>query len=186
MLKKLLLAVFLLTGSITAETSIGIDINNEDVELLSSINLNTLTDYADGTTYLLDVGYLHTDGDNMAVVGFSGENSLQGAEGLTLAFGAKFIFAEDFIALPLMAKAAYLLPLNDSIPPTSFTASFAYAPSVLTFKDGETYSEYRFEADMEIITNIHLFTGYRNIDTNYEAGDHNFNDSFYGGMKLSF
>jgi hypothetical protein len=29
-------------------------------------------------------------------------------------------------------------------------------------------------------------TGYRNIDTNYEAGDYNINDSFYGGMKLSF
>jgi len=185
-IKKLLLAAFLLTNSITAETSIGIDINNEDVELLASINLNTLTDYADGTTYLLDVGYLHTDGDNMAMVGFSGENSLQGTEGLTLAFGAKFIFAEDFMALPLMAKAAYLLPLNHSIPPTSLAASFAYAPSVLTFEDGETYSEFRFEADMEVITNIHLFAGYRNIDTNYEAGDYNFNDSFYGGIKLSF
>jgi len=134
----------------------------------------------------LNVSYLHVDADNMAMVGFSGENSLQGIEGLTLAFGAKCIFAEDFIALPLIARAAYLLPLNSSVPPTSLAASFAYAPSVLTFEDADTYSEFRFEADMEVITNIHIFAGYRNIDTNYEAGDYNFNDSFYAGMKLSF
>ena len=161
--KKLLLTTFLLTSTITAETSIGIDINNEDVELLGELNFNTLADYSSGTTYILSASYLHTDGDNMTTVGFSGQNTLQGAEGLTLAFGAKLIFAEDFMA-----------------------ASFAYAPSVLTFLDGETYSEFRLEADMEVISNVHIFTGYRNIDTDYEAGDYNFNDSFYAGMKLSF
>ncbi len=185
-LKKLILTTLLATGLLYAENSVGIDINNEDVELLASINLNTLADYANGTTYILDVTYLHTDGDNMTTVGFSGQNSLQGVEGLTLAFGAKVVFVSDFMALPLMAKAAYTLPLNDSIPTTSLMASFAYAPSVLTFRDGEACSELRIEAGMEVISNIHLFAGYRNIDTDYEVGDHNFNDSFYGGLKLSF
>ena len=108
------------------------------------------------------------------------------APGLVFGFGFKTAFAEDFMALPLMAKASYSLPFTDSIPTTSLIASFAYAPSVLTFVDGETYSELRLEADMEVISNIHIFTGYRNIDTDYEAEDHKFNDSFYAGMKLSF
>ena len=185
-LKKLVLTTLLATGLLHAETSIGLDINDEDVELLASIDLNTFTGYANGTTYLLDIAYLNTDGDNMLAAGFSGQNTLQGVEGLTLAFGAKLIFADDFMALPLMAKASYALPLTDSIPTTSLTTSFAYAPSVLTFVDGETYSEFRLEADMEVISNIHIFTGYRNIDTDYEAGDYNFNDSFYAGIKLSF
>ncbi len=85
-----------------------------------------------------------------------------------------------------MAKAIYALPFNDSIPTTSLAASFAYAPEVLTFLDGESYTEVKVEANMEVISNIHIFTGYRNIDTDYEAGDYNFNDSFYAGMKLSF
>ena len=185
-IKKLLLATFLLTSTITAETSIGIDINNEDVEILGELNFNSLADYSSGTTYILSASYLHTDGDNMTTLGFSGQNTLQGVEGLSLAFGAKVIFASDFMALPLMAKAVYALPLNYSIPTTSLVTSFAYAPSVLTFLDGETYSEFRLEADMEVISNVHIFTGYRNIDTDYEAGDYNFNDSFYAGMKLSF
>ena len=184
--KKLLFSTFLLTSMITAETSLGLNINNEDVELLAELNFNTLADYSSGTSYILDASYLHTDEDDLATVGFSGQNALQGVEGLTLAFGAKLIFAEDFMALPLMAKANYALPLIDSIPTTSFSASFAYAPSVLTFLDGETYSELRLEADMEVISNIHIFTGYRNIDTDYETRDYNFNDSFYAGMKLSF
>ena len=184
--KALLLATLLLTSTITAETSIGIDINNEDVEILGELNFNSLADYSSGTTYILDISYLYTDGDHLASVGFSGQNTLQGLEGLTLGFGAKLAFAEDFMALPLMAKAIYALPFNDSIPTTSLIGSFAYAPEVLTFLDGKTYSELRLEADMEIISNIHIFTGYRNIDTDYEAGDYNFNDSFYAGMKLSF
>jgi hypothetical protein len=185
-MKKLLLTTLLLTGTLTAENRIGIDINSEDIEILGSVNLNTLTNYADGTTYILDASYLHTDGDNMTTVGFSGQNTLQGVEGLTLAFGLKGVLASDFMAFPLMAKAAYALPLNDSIPTTSLMASFAYAPSVLTFRDGETYSELKFEADMEVISNIHLFTGYRNIGTEYDTHDQTFNNSFYGGLKLSF
>ena len=184
--KALLLTTLLLTSTIVAETSIGIDINNEDVEILGELNFNSLADYSSGTTYILDVSYLYTDGDHLGAVGFSGQNSLQGLEGLTLAFGAKVVFAEDFMALPLMAKASYALPFIDTIPTTSLIASFAYAPAVLTFLDGETYSELRLEADMEIISNIHIFGGYRNIDTDYEYRDYNFNDSFYAGMKLSF
>ena len=117
--KKLLLATFLLTGLLTAENTLGIDINDEDVELLASVNINALTDYANGTTYILDASYLHTDGDNMATMGFSGQNTLQGIYGLTLAFGAKVILADDFLALPLMAKGTYALQLNDSEPTTS-------------------------------------------------------------------
>jgi hypothetical protein len=185
-IKKLLLALSLLTSTITAETSLGLDINNEDVELLVELNFNTLTDYSSGTTYILDASYLYADSDNLATIGFSGQNTLQGVEGLTLSFGAKLAFAEDFIALPLMAKANYALPFIDTIPTTSLTASFAYAPSVLTFVDGETYSELRLEAGMEIISNTHIFAGYRNIDTDYKVRDYNLNDSFYGGIKLSF
>lgn len=184
--KKLIFTTLLATGLLHSGTGVGININNEDVEILGELNFNSLADYSSGTTYMLDANYLHTDGDNLLGVGFRGENTLQGIQGLTLSLGARLIFADDFMALPLAAKASYALPLVDTIPTTSLTASFAYAPSVLTFVDGDSYSELRFEAGMEVISNIHIFAGYRNIDTDYKIGDHNFNDSFYGGMKLSF
>ena len=185
-LKNVLITTLLLSNTVHAENSIGIDINSEDVEILASVNLNTLADYANGTTYVLDANYLRTDGDNMTRIGFSGQNRLQGVEGLTLAFGLKGVFASNFLAFPLMAKAIYELPLNDSIPSTSLSLNVAYAPSVLSFRDADNYTDFRLEADMEVISNIHLFTGYRNISTNYNNNDQTFNNSFYGGLKLSF
>lgn len=184
--KKLFLTSLLSLGFLQAQSSIGIDINDEDLEVQAAIDLNAFADYSDSTAYLADGYYLHTDGDDLFALGLSGENTLQGVEGLRLGFGAKFVFADDFTALPLLGKAIYTLPLIDSIPKTSLGATFAYAPSVLTFSDGESYTEFRMEADMEVIQNIHLFVGYRNINTEYETYDRTFNNSFYGGMKLSF
>jgi len=190
--KKLLFSTLLLTGFLKAETGIGLDINNEDVELLGEINFNSLADYSSDTTFILSGSYLyagdndHGDGEHLLTFGFSGQNSLQGMEGLSVALGAKAVFADSYMALPLFIRANYALPLIDTIPTTSLFANFAYAPSVLTFNDGESYTEYRLGADMEIISNTHVFAGYRNIDTDYSHRDYNFNDSFYGGLKLSF
>ena len=185
-MKKLLFSTLVLLESLQAENSIGIDINNHDVEILASVNINTLADYANGTTYLLDVNYLHTEGANMTSVGFSGQNSYQGIEGLTLSFGLKGVLASDFLAFPLMIKGVYDLPLTDIIPPTSLALDVAYSPSVLSFRDAEDYRDFRVQLNMQVISNIDIFTGYRNIDTQYKNYDKTFNDSFYFGMKISF
>ncbi len=184
--KKLCITSFLTLGLLHAQSNIGLNINNEDLEVSASIDLNALTYYSDSTSYTLDASYLHTDGDNLMTLGVSAESTFQGVNGLALGLGLKSVFADDFIAIPFCAKAKYTLPLNYSIPTTSFTTSVAYAPSILTLSDGESYTEFRIEADMEVITNVHLFTGYRNIDTEYDTYDQTFNNSFYGGMKLSF
>ena len=191
MFKKLLLGTFLLTGISQAENSIGLDINGDDVELLGSYNLNSSIGYTGGTSYLIDASYLHNENDDLFTIGLSGENALEAAPGLIFGFGLKAAFSEDFMAFPLLGKVRYILPLDGDIPTTSLFASYAYAPSVLTFSDGDTYSEFRAEADIEVISNIHVFAGYRNIDTDYDLeenliGEYNLNDSWYGGLKLSF
>jgi len=184
--KKLCIATLLSLGLLHAQSSIGLNINDEDIEVTASIDLNALTYYSDSTLYTLDASYLHTDGDDLITLGVSAENSFQGLQGLALGIGIKSVFADDFIAIPFFAKARYTLPLNHSIPTTSLITSIAYAPSVLTFSDGESYTEFRAEADMEVITNVHIYAGYRNIHTEYDTNDLTFNNSFYGGMKLSF
>lgn len=185
-LKRLFSASLFSLGLLHAQSSIGLNINSDDLEVAASIDLNALTYYSDSTSYTLDASYLHTDGDNLTTLGVSAQNTFQGVEGLALGLGIKSVFTDNFIAVPLFAKAKYTLPFNYSIPTTFIATSLAYAPSVLTFRDGESYTEFRVEADMEIITNVHLFTGYRNIDTEYDTYDKTFNNSFYGGMKLSF
>ena len=184
--KKLFLTTLFSLGLLHAQSNIGLNINDEDIEVTASIDLNALTYYSDSTTYTLDASYLHTDGDSLVTLGVGAQKSFQGLQGLALGLGIKSVFPDDFIAIPFFATAKYTLPLSYSVPTTSFITSLAYSPSVLTFSDGESYTEFRAEADMEVITNVHLFAGYRNIDTEYERNDFTFNDSFYGGMKLSF
>lgn len=186
MFKKILLSTLLVTTLSQAQNSIGLDINSDDVEVLASYNFNDAMGYTGGTSYHIDFSYLHNDNDDLVTLGLSGGAALDAAPDLRFAFGFKSAFADSFIALPLFAEVNYLLPLNNAIPDTTLLASFAYAPSVLTFSDGDNYSEFRFEADMEVITNIHLFMGYRNIETNYEFVDYTVSDSFFGGLKLSF
>jgi len=188
MIKNILLTTFLLTGALNAQNSVGVDINNEDVEVFGHYNLNSDIGYTGGTSFLVDASYLYSNENesNLFSIGVSGESSLEAAQGLTFGLGTKFVFAEDFMALPLLGRVTFILPFDSDIPTTSLKGMFAYAPSVLTFSDGESYLEYRLEADMEVISNIHIFTGYRNIDTNYEFVDYNLNDSFYGGLKVSF
>jgi len=185
-LRKFLFFTAFSCSVLLGQNSIGGNVNNEDVEVRGSIDISALSDYSNGTTYLLNASYMHSDDDNLVTLGLSGQNSLQGTDGLTLSLGLKVVFADEYLASPFVAEASYLLPFIDRIPPTSLVASIAYAPSVLCFRDAKNYSEFRFEADMEVISNIHIYTGYRNIDTDHENFNQNFNDSFYAGLKLSF
>jgi len=185
--KQFLLFLLITSNNfIYADNSIGIDVNNADVEILGNIDINALTNYNDGTSYLLTFNYLHTAGDNMTNVGFLAQSYFYGIEDLSLAFGIEGVLASDFLAVPFVVKGIYNLPLLDLIPSTSLSLKVAFAPGVLSFRQAQNYLEFRTELDMEIISNLHLFTGYRNIDTKYETIDKTFNDSFYLGMTLKF
>jgi len=189
--KLLLLLLAIATTSLHAENTIGIDVNRADVEIVGNLDLNALVNYNDGTMYLLTFNYLHTAGEktesnNMTNVGFLAQSYFYGVEGLSLALGIEGVLASDFLAVPFVVKGTYDLPLIDIIPSTSFSLKVAFAPGVLSFRQAQNYLEFRTELDMEIISNLHLFTGYRNIDTKYETFDKTFNDSFYLGMKLKF
>lgn len=184
--KQFFLFLSINTIFLFSENTIGIDVNRADVELLGNLDLNTLTTYNDGTTYLLTFNYLNSSGNNMTNVGLIAKNYFQGVEGLSLAFGMESVLASDFLAFPFTIKGIYDLALMDAIPSTSFSFKLAFAPGVLSLRDAQNYLEFRTELDMEVISNLYLFVGYRNIDTKYKTFDKTFNDTFYFGMKLNF
>jgi hypothetical protein len=184
-LKLIITFTLFFSTFLNAQNTIGLDINNDDVEIVGSLDLNSITSYSDGTNYVVDFSYLHTDSKNMTRVAVLAQNSLQGVEALKLSFGLKAVIADKFFAIPFTFQGLYTLPLVDQIPTTSLAFVFSYAPSTLSFSDAQSYSDVSLEADMEIIHNIHLFTGYRNIQTEYEK-EKTFNSSFYGGIKLNF
>jgi len=185
-LRKYFLASMLFLGILNAQSEVGIGINNETLEMKGSIDLNAFAYYSDITSYNLDFSYLDDNMEHLTSLGISGENSLQGAQGVKLALGGKMVFADKFMAFPLFGKLTFNLPLNQALPMITMATSLAYAPPVLTFRDGLSYSEFRVEGNMEVIPNIHLFSGYRSIDTDYQEYNKIFNEALYGGMKLIF
>ena len=169
-----------------AQNSVGLNINNEDLELTGSIDLNQMTGYVDTTSYIADLDYLNTSDDDMVMFGIRASNQFQGFPGLSLSLGVKSVITQNFIAFPFTFGSEYLMPLIDTIPPVSWRTNLCFAPEVLSFSDGRSYLELRTELDMEVITNVHLFVGYRKIDTEYKTKDTTFNSSGYLGMKLHF
>jgi len=184
-MKHLILSTLLLTAFLQAD-SIALNVNSDDVEVEGTLNLNSMVGYGNGIDYVLSGDYIHTEEDDLFKAGFSASSTLQGAEGLTLTLGLEAVFMDSYVAMPLFGQAKLRLPFDEPVPATSLIARVDYAPSVLSFIDADEYAEYRFEADMEVISNIHIYGGYRNIETNYETYDHTLNDSWYGGLKIGF
>jgi len=91
MIKKMIVSAFFLTGILSAENSIGLNINSEDLEVQGSFNLNPVFGYSGGTSFILDANYLHTDNDNLFSIGIGGENALEAAPGLIFGLGFKAV-----------------------------------------------------------------------------------------------
>ena len=203
MLKKIIFTLLLLYGVAYAESSIGINVNRDDLEIegtLDSRNLAMLQ--TSSTIFLGDFNFINIDNDikksELFGVGIGATNRLEGVDGVELTFGAKFILskAEDkrewidkwFSAIPLMGKIKYKFPpLMFNIPPISLEGEILYAPGALAFGDSNNYSEFRVSGDIEMIENVKIYTGYRNIITGYSFNkNYVFNNGFYGGLKFIY
>jgi len=195
MFKKILLTSVLTSSILLAESGVGLNINEQDLEIegvLDSRNLAALQ--TSSTVYQADFNFLNNNEDTKLIgAGVGATNKLEGIEGVEVTLGAKFIWAEvgnndNFTSLPLMAKVRYSLPpLMFNIPPVALEGKLLYAPKALSFGDSETYSEYRVSADIELIENVRVYVGYRNIHTKYLTVSNSlFNNSFYGGLKMSY
>lgn len=194
MFKKLSLTGMLVSSFLMAESGIGININEQDLEveaILDSRNLEALQ--TSSTVFQADFNFLNNNEDTKLLgAGLGATNKLNGIDGVEVTLGAKFIWAEvaneNFTALPFMAKVRYSFPpLMFNIPPVGVEGKVLYAPKVLSFGDSVTYNEFRVSVDMEVIESMKIYAGYRNIHTRYVGIKPDlFNTSFYGGLKFSY
>jgi len=194
MIKKLGLAILCATSAF-AMHNVSLDINNKDIEIGARLDMGQFNDSVEPDTVFLGGKFLHGDKDHgdlaksedYAELNFLMQREIESI-GLNIGLGVKFNYVKDFSSVPLGAEIVYKLPFED-VMPMRVGGSFYYAPQVLTMQDGENYLEYRFEFDVEVISNAHVFVGYRNIDVNYDTkhgGDKNYNSSGYLGFKFAF
>ena len=117
------------------------------------------------------------------------QRPLEAHRALTLGIGLKLDHTStgnvDFLAASLGVEAEYRLP---TAVPLYIGGAFYYAPEVLAFMDAKHFMEGTAHIDFEVIERGRITLGYRNIETEYDHhdGDYNFNESFYGGFKFAF
>ena len=187
--RKSILIILTLSLPLFSYDSVSINVNADCVEIEGNRDITGYISNDGTTSYNLEANYLNHTYHYLFGTGISASGSVNQIDGLEFALGAKFIMSDNkqdsFFAIPLMAKAIYKLPIDD-IPSSHISAKFLYAPSSLSFSDALSYSEFRIQADVNIINNISLFSGYRTIDTEYEEYGKSIDKSMYGGVEMKF
>lgn len=195
MLKKLLLSALITTGAFAAH-QIEANVNDQEVEGQIRLDMgrmgNAMSNTYIGARFLNgDNNNSHTiaDPDPLMEVSFMVMRPVQGVPGLKLGLGMKAEYTKidgsSYAAVPLGAEAELRLPLNTPFP-FYLGGALYYAPSVLTFKEGDGYFETRIHLDAEPIENGRLEVGYRQIDTDLKSRNVTYNDAWYFGLRLDF
>jgi len=192
-MKKLLITTLFLTfPAFAGETaSFGLNINSEVLEIEGRMSLASRTDRLEYRNFYIDANFINGEEDTLYGLGFYVENSPRGYSNLTFGIGLRSIFSgndkldKSFIALPIQVAAKARMYLG-TLPKSALGVKFVYAPEPLSFSDGTAYLEYRIEADMQIIDNIDIYAGYRNISMDYDKIDVNFDSGAYVGFKFIF
>jgi hypothetical protein len=127
--------------------------------------------------------------DPLMEVSFMVQRPVEQVPGLAIGLGIKGEYTKfdghNYAAIPLGIEADMKLPIEASIP-FYVGGALYYAPSVLSFRDGEDYLETRIHFDVEPIKNGRIEVGYRMIDTDVKNRDVTYNDAWYLGMRLDF
>lgn len=195
MLKKLLLSVLVSTAAFAAH-QIEANVNDKEVEGQIRLDMGRMGTAMEGTY----VGARFLNGDNnnshtiarpdpLMEVSFLVMRPVRGVPGLKFGLGVKGEYTKfdghSYAAIPLGAEAELRLPLNTPFP-FYLGGALYYAPSVLSFKDGDSYMETRIHLDAEPIDNGRVEVGYRKIDTDIKNQNVTYNDAWYFGLRLDF
>lgn len=196
MLKTIVLGT-LISATAFAANQAEININNKEIEGQIRFDMSKSGMNAPEGAYL-GVRILNGDESNSDRIGnidplmevsFMVQRPVEQVPGLAIGLGIKGEYTkfdgDDYAAIPLGLEADMKLPFADSIP-VYVGGALYYAPSVLSFRDGEDYLETRIHLDVELIKNGRIEVGYRMIDTDVKNRDVTYNDAWYLGMRLDF
>ena len=194
MIKKLLITALLFTAPLLAEVnkaSLGMNITTADLEIEGKFPIGGKIRRVAFRNFFVDGNFINTDNNALSAIGVHVENSPHGHSNILLGFGIRGLYSKNdaldktFVAFPISMLVQARMYFGN-LPKSALSMKVSYAPSPLTFSDAKTYLEYRIEADMQIIDNIDLYLGFRNIDTNYDSQDLKFNSKAYAGARFVF
>jgi hypothetical protein len=195
MLRKVMLSV-LMSMSAFAAHQVEVNVNNQEVEAQVRFDVGQMNNVMNNT--YIGARFLNGDTSNsrtfesadpLAELSFMIMRPFQGVSGLNMGLGIKgeFTKVDDnrYMALPLGVEADMRVLPNIPVPMFVGGALY-YAPSALSFKEGDEYLEGRIHLDIEPIDNGRIELGYRKIDTDLKSRDVTYNSTWYFGFRLDF
>lgn len=201
MFKKSVLIIFLFIMNLSAYHTVSININNEELESSVNVDLAQFVNRLEVNKFIFGFEYLYVETgvedtenvletDYMSSFNFLMKSRLSGFNSITFGLGAKLISTEvgnnSISATPLGIYINFALPIYAL--PISLSTYVYYAPRPLTFSDGDTYFEHRYELSFEVIEKGNLFIGYRDISVTVPNNNKDLIISKlpYVGMRFGF
>jgi hypothetical protein len=196
MLNKLIIAALWMVTSAFAAHQVSIDANDREIGGEIRLDMGRMGN-AMSNAYI-GARFLNGDNNNSKTIAdpdplmeasFMVMQPIHGVQGLKVGLGIKAVYtqidSQRYGALPLGVEAELMLPLNTPFP-FYLNGAFYYAPSALSFKEGNGYMETRIGIDAEPMENARVGVGYRVIETDLKSRDITYNDAWYFGMRLDF
>lgn len=194
MVKKIILGALISTSAFAAHQA-EINLNNKEVEGQVRLDLSQMGVGLNGAyagARILNADESNSDRigniDPLMEVSFMVMRPVDNIPGLSLGLGIKGEYtkfdSQSYTAIPLGLEADMKLMATPL--PLYVGGALYYAPSVLTFQDGDEYLETRIHLDIEPIHNGRIEVGYRNIDTDVKNRNVTYNDAWYFGLRLDF
>ena len=195
-MKKIIMGSLVVSSLLVANNNFEINFNSDTVEVASSIYLNDKYILNDNSDYFFDIKYLYSEEKNkyqntqkLASIGLKAISPYYDDNGFNFGLGINAVIADNnpgktFFATPLSLYASY--EINEKV---SINIDGSYAPSILTYSDGDNFSQYNVKVNYQIIDNGNLYVGLRNIKTEYKTSTLNtieFDDSAYIGFRIDF
>ncbi len=189
-MKRAIVVTLLLAAQLLAyqRFGFGLNVNTDAVEFEGRANVAPLTSDPAFRNFYIDMNLINDD-DTLFGAGLFVENVFYNYHPLLFQVGLKTVFTshggDDFIAMPILFGMKHKI-YSGNIPVGTLGGKVLYSPSPLSFQDAKKYLEYRIEATMQIIENVELYAGYRNIETDYESGSVTYSDAGYLGFRFIF
>jgi len=189
-MKKLIFLVLILGTQLfaTQRFTFGINVNQDAVEFESKVSMAPLLSNPIYKNFYADFNLINDD-DTLFGAGLFVDNTFYSYQALSFQVGLRTIFTsngnDDFFAMPILFGFKHKVYFGN-LPVGSLGTKIVYAPSPLTFQDATKYLEWRIEGTIQIIENVEIYAGYRNIDTDYDRSNVNYNDAAYVGFRFVF
>ena len=193
-MKKIVLFI-VFVANLVAYHRFEANINKDEFEAKLDLDLAQFIKKAPIERYIVGADYIYIENDDiendsLKSINLMAKGRLPNFHTITIGLGTRFVTLDvaekDVTAIPLGIYANFKMPIFGL--PFALSTEYFYSPKPLTYSDGETFSEQKYEFSLEVIDMGELFVGYRIIEASIKNNvqDVTLSENGYIGFRIGF